>query len=385
MALLRRKWAKMWQAGGGLRVLNLFRWRRTGRDEKTESRSPDAPDEDRRAGQQDRRKKVRREEDSTDNLIAQLMDEGRYALLLRPQVIDNLNEEQFTATVSLLEEQMALVPPGEVLLDWQDGGLDDVRSEEDVANETPVRKVTVASVFIDRYPVTNRQYQEFVDAGGYDQMALWDEEVWPAVLDFVDETDHPGPRYWKDGHFLNGMAKHPVVGVSWYEAAAYARWSGKRLPSDAEWVKAGSWPIALAPGSVRQRRYPWGNSFENDRANLWGTGLGETVGVDEFADGVSVGGVYQMIGNVWEWTSGGYGDPDDTTLVLGAPMKSIRGGAFDTYFENQATCHSQSGEDRINRKHNIGFRLALAACDLAPAAAQLALTGVTPQNELAMA
>ena len=64
-------------------------------------------------------------------------------------------------------------------------------------------------------------------------------------------------------------------------------------------------------------------------------------------------------------------------------MKSIRGGAFDTYFENQATCHAQSGEDRINRKHNIGFRLALAACDLAPAAAQLALTGVTPQDELA--
>ncbi len=131
-------------------------------------------------------------------------------------------------------------------------------------------------------------------------------------------------------------------------------------------IKAGSWPIALAPGSVRQRRYPWGNSFENDRANLWGTGLGETVGVDEFADGVSVGGVYQLIGNVWEWTAGDFrgGCHSLGELVLPTPMKSIRGGAFDTYFDNQATCQFQSGENPLQRRHNIGLRCAIGTSDM---------------------
>ncbi len=66
-------------------------------------------------------------------------------------------------------------------------------------------------------------------------------------------------------------------------------------------------------------------------------------------------------------------------------MKSIRGGAYDTYFENQATCHFQSGEHPISRKHNIGFRLALGACDLAPTASELALVGVTQKDQLATA
>ena len=74
----------------------------------------------------------------------------------------------------------------------------------------------------------------------------------------------------------------------------------------------------------------------------------------------------QLIGNIWEWTSSPFGDPDDTTLRLVTPTKAIRGGAYDTYFENQATCHFQSGESPLARRHNIGLRLAIGACDLAP-------------------
>jgi iron(II)-dependent oxidoreductase len=200
-------------------------------------------------------------------------------------------------------------------------------------------------------------------------MAIRDPEVFPAVLDFDDQTGHPGPRFWRDGHYPRGEDHHPVVGVCWYEAAAYARWVGKRLPIDAEWVKAASWPVAIAGHPLLQRRYPWGEAVDRSRANLWDSGPGRTVPVDEFPSGVSVGGVQQMIGNVWEWTV----DPlvldmDENETEPAAPranMKSLRGGAFDTYLDCQATCHFQSGDDVLARKHNIGFRCAISLCDYA--------------------
>ena len=117
-----------------------------------------------------------------------------------------------------------------------------------------------------------------------------------------------------------------------------------------------------------QRKYPWGNTMERQRANLWGSGPGNTTPIGEFSSGVSVGGVYQMIGNVWEWTA-----DDFQWVAAGRPieplLKSIRGGAFDTYFDNQATSQFASGENPLGRKHNIGFRCALGICDLAAATA----------------
>jgi iron(II)-dependent oxidoreductase len=90
------------------------------------------------------------------------------------------------------------------------------------------------------------------------------------------------------------------------------------------------------------------------------------VSVYDFEDGVSVGGVYHLVGNVWEWTTSNFGVWDVTArrLETPIPMKSIRGGAFDTYFDTQATCQFQSGDNPVSRKHNIGFRCALAICDV---------------------
>ena len=224
--------------------------------------------------------------------------------------------------------------------------------------------IRVPGVFLDRYPVTNRQYQEFVCSGGYEQMSFWDSHIWPAVLDFVDLTGAPGPRTWKNGRFPRGEDDHPVNGVSWYEAAAYARWVGKRLPTEAEWVKAGCWPVPLDEGTRVQRKYPWGESMDRSRCNLWGTGPGHVVAVTDYPAGVSVGGVHQLIGNVWEWTTGNFGAGGGPDLALPTPMKSIRGGAFDTYFDNQATCQFRSGENPVARKHNIGFRCAVSFCDV---------------------
>ena len=305
-----------------------------------------------------------------ESLVHDLLTGGRSALLLRPQLIENLNDKLLQRTIDALDQDMTLVPGGEVILETQDC-VDD-ESEQVDANIAVMQGqiVYVEPVLLGRHPVTNVQFKQFVDGGGYEDMSIWDEDIWGAMLDFVDRTGHPGPYYWQDGTYPKEKAHHPVVGVSWYEAVAYARWSGMRLPTDAEWIKAGCWPISVSPGTLQQRKYPWGDSMETHRANLWGAGVGETVTVDAFDDGMSVGGLQQMIGNVWEWTSGAYGSSTDISLALPVPMKSLRGGAFDTYFESQATCHFQSGDNPLSRKYNVGFRLALGVCDLAPQAAE---------------
>jgi formylglycine-generating enzyme required for sulfatase activity len=305
--------------------------------------------------------------DDTETLARQMLGQGRYALLLRPQIAEGLDDRQLDRAVEALKAGMALVPDGHVIVGQADSECDD--DEELTEAQTLQRQgriVQVAHFFLDRYPVTNREYYEFVAAGGYGQLSLWDESIWTAVLDFVDSTGEPGPRFWVNGCLPPGKENHPVVGVSWHEAVAYARWAGKRLPTDAEWVKAGSWPIDVSDTNRIQRKYPWGDTMDRDRVNLWGSGPGDTIPVDESPNSVSVGGVYQLIGNVWEWTRGNFLPVDylGGELALDTPMKSIRGGAFNSYFDNQVTCQFQSGEPAISRKRNIGFRCAVGTCDL---------------------
>lgn len=300
--------------------------------------------------------------EETGDLIDQMLRQGRYALLLRPQIVANLAGDQVQRAMDALDEHMALVPDGDVVLR---ASRYDATDEENDINSIE-RLVRVQALFLDRYPVTNRQYRAFITAGGYEQISLWEASVWPAILDFVDTTGHPGPRFWKEGNYPAGQEDHPVVGVSWYEANAYARWVGKRLPTDPEWVKAGSWPVQCEGGKPLQRRHPWGDTMDRTHANLWGSGPGTTVSIHELNNGGTVGGVYQLIGNCWEWTSSNFGawDPALRRLETPSQMKSVRGGAFDTYFDCQANNQFQSGDSPMSRKHNIGFRCALGVCDL---------------------
>lgn len=296
-------------------------------------------------------------------LVEHLLDQRRYALLLRDQIVGNLSDSQRQRALQALDDSMALVPEGDVLLhNWRAES-----GEYEDGEPSGERVVRVEALYIDRHPVTNAEYAEFVAAGGYEQMSLWDPEIWPGVLDFVDQSGEPGPRHWQNGSYPRGLADHPVVGVSWYEAAAFARWVGKRLPTDPEWVKAGGWPVSVRGTKPLQRKYPWGDTMNRRFANLWGSGRNGTASVGDYPEGVSVGGVYQLIGNVWEWTHSNFGawDVAARRLELTGPMKSIRGGAFDTYFDNQATCQFQSGDSSLSRKANIGFRCALGACDVA--------------------
>ncbi|MBI1248072.1 SUMF1/EgtB/PvdO family nonheme iron enzyme [bacterium] len=304
----------------------------------------------------------RRNPEDSQSLAQQMIDQGRYSLLLRPQIAQSIPPKFLDRAQALLEEEMTLVPGGETIVGK--GG--------DHSSDTPEyldgRVVQVEGFYLDRYQVTNDQFLQFMEAGGYEQISLWDPEIVPALLDFVDATGQTGPRYWERGMYLHGQGNHPVVGICWYEAAAYARWVGKRLPTDPEWVKSGAWPVPLPGARPIQRKFPWGEAFDQNKCNLWGSGRGSTVPVDQFEDGMSVGGASQLIGNVWEWTSSRFGAWQSGTspLVLDASMRSLRGGAFDTYFESQASCDFQSGDKAIARKRNVGFRCAIGLCDLIP-------------------
>jgi formylglycine-generating enzyme required for sulfatase activity len=309
---------------------------------------------------------------STDALVDDLLATRRYALLLRPETKQHLTQLQIVRAIRQLDECMALVPAGRVLLGQLAEQSHSACGPTDTDPKLIARNlVSVEPMYLDRFCVTNEEYQRFIDAGGYEQLEFWHEEALPALLDFVDKTGAPGPRYWADGQYSGNEGRLPVVGISWYEAWAYARWVGKRLPTDAAWTKSGAWPVESAPGRIAQRRYPWGESFDVRRAHLFGSGHNGPVAVEEYPGGTSVGGIHQLIGNVWEWTATPLAELSDSTLHVSESVMSIRGGAYDTYFENQATCHFQSGEHSLSRRRNIGFRLALPMSDLEAASDEL--------------
>jgi iron(II)-dependent oxidoreductase len=257
------------------------------------------------------------------------------------------------------EANMALVPGGATWLAQMPTAYHDA----DTANTSI--PMEVASYYLDRCAVTNAQYREFVVAGGYNNDELWLPEVLPHALDLVDQTGRPGPRYWSHGSPPKGKLNHPVVGVSWYEATAFAQWQCKRLPTPAEWQRAGCW--SLASGSGVESKYPWGNTFDPSRANLWQNGAGDTVPVDSYLEGSTRNGVYQLVGNVWEWTTGhfdGAGNEGDSQFLFDQTMAEIRGGAFDTYFPTQASCRYRSGQPLLYRGANVGFRCCITAAEL---------------------
>lgn len=294
---------------------------------------------------------------SQEKLVEQMIAQRRYALLLRPEIASQLSRDEVEEVLAVMDEAMSVVPEGRVLV----GEYADRATWGATPGPAQMQGLEeVAGCYLDRYTVTNADFQHFVDAGGYEQFALWHEEALPALFEFVDRTGTPGPAFWYDGQFPQGEDRLPVVGISWYEAAAYARWVGKRLPTDAEWTKAGAWPVETSPGRITQRRYPWGDTFEARRAALWGSGQKGPVAVDCYEEGATLGGIHQLIGNVWEWTCTPLDATSRETAAEGHSLKVIHGGAFNTYFENQATCHFRSGERPLARRANLGLRLALS-------------------------
>ncbi len=172
----------------------------------------------------------------------------------------------------------------------------------------------VPAFLIDKYEVSNQQFMDFVSDGGYRNTAFWPDTMLTregaetretAIAALVDRTGLPGPREWSGGRFPDGRGDHPVTGVSWYEAAAYAQWAGKALPTMEQW-----WRAALGD---RGSRFPWGNDLMtiDDRSNFGGSA---TMPVGSFLFGASPVGAHDMAGNARDWLAGALSDTRFTVV-----------------------------------------------------------------------
>ncbi|HEX8502388.1 MAG TPA: SUMF1/EgtB/PvdO family nonheme iron enzyme [Pyrinomonadaceae bacterium] len=172
-------------------------------------------------------------------------------------------------------------------------------------NELPAREVFVPAFEIDRRPTTNGQFRRFVEEGGYERREFWGEEGWA----WRGREGWAHPLYWRRegaGWRERGMFEetglrddHPVTGVSWYEAEAYANFCGRRLPTEAEWEKAAAWDEAAGA----RRRFAWGDAAPSEQLGNFGLRFWGTTPAGAFPRGASAYGCRDMTGNVWEWTS----------------------------------------------------------------------------------
>ncbi|MET8679310.1 ergothioneine biosynthesis protein EgtB [Streptomyces sp. NPDC004647] len=206
-------------------------------------------------------------------------------------------------------------------------------------NERPGHFCDVPDFFIDTVPVANGAYARFIEDGGYDDPRWWTPQGWA----YIREHALVAPLFWQreGGQWLRRRfgavepvpAQEPVLHVSWYEADAYARWAGRRLPTEAEWEKA----ARHDPATGRSRRYPWGDADPSaEHANLGQRHL-QPAPVGAYPEGASPLGVRQLMGDVWEWTASDFlAYPgfapfpyrEYSQVFFGSAHKVLRGGSF---------------------------------------------------------
>jgi formylglycine-generating enzyme required for sulfatase activity len=266
------------------------------------------------------------------------------------------------------EPQMVTIPAGAFLMGTPESEVDEIeklgRERKYIEREVPQHEVTLAAYAIGRYPVTNAEFARFLEDGGYRNPDYWTEAGWQQK----ESEGWTQPRYWEDEKW-NDPAQ-PVVGVTWYEAAAYCRWlaakTGKpyRLPSEAEWEKAAR--------GTDGRRYPWGNAWDAGLCNNKESGPGHTTPVGQYPGGDSPYGVGDMVGQVWEWCSSKYGgtepqpkfgypyrSDDGREELEGDDTRILRGGSW--YDDNPAAysrCGYRAGSYPGSWDNYGGFRCA---------------------------
>lgn len=209
--------------------------------------------------------------------------------------------------------------------------------------EMPLHKVYLNDYYIDNTPVTNSDFLEFINDGGYKNFKYWLSDGWETVK----KNGWEAPMYWerdeignwikfdfKGKRYIDNFPDEPVINLSYYEADAYARWAGKRLPTEAEWEKAASWD----EDKGAKRLYPWGNEHPNDlNSNLLESKIWAPADVFTYIAGKSYYGMYAAVGDCWEWTQSefmaypgfktGFAEYNDKWF---GNQKVLRGGSFGT-------------------------------------------------------
>ncbi|HEU5128847.1 MAG TPA: ergothioneine biosynthesis protein EgtB [Glycomyces sp.] len=312
-------------------------------------------------------------------------------VLLRGAFIFNMiaqhehqHDETMLATHQLREGSVVLfssVPepadadglPPEVLVEGgpfpMGAGLDGwVLEDWTLDNERPEHPVDVPAFWIDTAPVTCGEFQRFIAEGGYGEPRWWSREGW----EHRTSAGLEAPLFWEraDGGWIRrrfGRVEpvpggEPVVHVCWYEADAYARWAGRRLPTEAEWEKAASWDAKTG----RTRRYPWGDEEpDRKRANLGQTCLQPTP-AGSYPAGAAPCGARQMLGDVWEWTASDFAPypgyrafPDEkySAVFFDGRSKVLRGGSFATH-PDAARATFRNWDFPVRRQIFSGFRTA---------------------------
>jgi formylglycine-generating enzyme required for sulfatase activity len=211
------------------------------------------------------------------------------------------------------------------------------------------QRLTLESFFIARYPITNAQYQTFIDDGGYE------EEHWWRGL---KRQSSPEESSWN-------QPNRPKERVTWYEAVAFCRWLSQQLgyeihlPTEQQWEKAAR--------GTDGREYPWGDGYRAGFANVnekegkaGPSYLGQTTAVGLYPQGASPNGVMDMAGNVWEWCLNKYDNPEDTTIDVSEDFRVLRGGAWVGSPE-LARSALRGWDSPVNRHYFGGFRVVYAS------------------------
>jgi gamma-glutamyl hercynylcysteine S-oxide synthase len=235
-------------------------------------------------------------------------------------------------------------------------------------NERPAHRVDVASFFLDTVPVTNAGYAEFIADGGYDDPRWWTAAGW----EHRQRAGLAAPQFWRrdGGQWLRtrfGVTEpvppaEPVMHVCWYEADAYARWAGRRLPTEAEWEKA----ARFDPVTGLTRRYPWGDGPAVPQlANLGQRHL-QPAPAGSYPDGAAPNGARQLIGDVWEWTASDFLPypgfsawpyREYSEVFFGDDYRVLRGGSWATR-TRVATSTFRNWDYPQRRQIFAGFRIA---------------------------
>lgn len=213
--------------------------------------------------------------------------------------------------------EMVLVPSGEFLMG----------SDDSFANERPLHAMWLAPFYIDRCPVTNRQFERFVKSSGYRPRGDWRAQARP------------------------GREVHPVVNVTWSDAMAYGAWAGKCLPLEEQWEKAAR--------GADGRLYPWGNGWKPGNVNCRASGYGATTAVGICPEGTSPYGCLDMAGNVWEWTVSfyePYAGSGYTSVCFGMRLRVMKGGSWRTAEAANFRCSARMPSEPNRASDMRGFR-----------------------------